>query len=227
MKILDVNIDNFSLDDLLDKIEIMMSFQKQGYLVTVNPEFLVLAQRFESFKKILNQATFAVADGVGLIFASKVLKEPLKERITGVDLMEVLCQKAAQKKWYVYLLGAKPGIAERAISVLKDRYPNLEIFIWPQRKISSPGILFVALGAPKQEFWINRHLAHWPEIKLAIGVGGAFDFISGHVKRAPVFLQRLGLEWVWRLILQPWRFIRIYKAVIIFPWLFFKKEILK
>lgn len=221
MKILGIRIDNLSLSEVLNKVEGFLGNNKQHYIVTSNPEFLVKAQKDEEFKKILNQADLSIPDGVGLVFASLFSNERIKERITGVDLMEAICEKAAQKKWPVFLFGAGPGIAEKAGEILKIKYQGLEISKDKEKAV----IIFVALGAPKQEKWINNNLKKMPNIKLAIGVGGSFDFISGNVKRAPSFMRLLGLEWFWRLILQPWRIKRIFNAVIVFSWLFFKEKI--
>jgi len=185
----------------------------------------------------------AVPDGIGLIFASRFLGQPIKQRITGVDLMEKVCQKAAQKQWPVFLFGAEEGVAEKTAKNLKEKYVGLNtvsLRATPTRSVGGarqsrgkqddndvPAILFVALGAPKQEKWIVENLSKMPSIKLAIGVGGAFDFISGRVSRAPKILRKIGLEWLWRLICQPWRAKRIFNAVVIFLWLVLRKRLLK
>jgi N-acetylglucosaminyldiphosphoundecaprenol N-acetyl-beta-D-mannosaminyltransferase len=242
MKILGVQIDNLTMAEALQRVEGFLADGQQHYIVTPNPEFLIKAQQDEEFRKILNQADLAIPDGIGLIFASWFLGQPLKERITGVDLMERICQKAAQKKWLVFLLGGKKGIAEKAANNLRKKYPGLEIeqisfgelenfdsvnlsLIEPDEILLTnkrPAVLFVALGASKQEKWIVQNLKKMPSVKLAMGVGGAFDFVAGRVRRAPKFLQQLGLEWFWRLCCQPWRIKRIFNAVIKFPWLVIK-----
>ena len=255
MKILGIKIDNLSLNEVLDKVEGFLKDNKQHYIITPNPEFLVKAQKDKEFKEILNNADLSVPDGVGLIFASLLSGEKIKQRITGVDLMEAICQKAAKKNWPVFLFGAVEGVAEKTMDNLRGKYEGLEVFIINQLEnrsshsdfferftlkgsdasqknlncsllCKSPSILFVALGAPKQEKWINENLKKMPNIKLAIGVGGAFDFISGKVKRAPKCMRLLGLEWLWRLILQPWRINRIFNAIIIFPLLVLKSKLM-
>ena len=254
MKMLGVKIDKLSLNEVLNKVKGFLEDGKSHYIVTPNPEFLVKAQKDEEFFKILNKADLSVPDGIGLVFASLLLGEKIKERVTGVDLMEAICKKAAKKKWPVFLFGAGPGVAERARENLRGRYKKLKVFIINQSENKnshpdfferftlkgsdasqknldcsllhkSPSILFVALGAPKQEKWINENLKKMPNIKLAVGVGGAFDFISERVKRAPEFMKALGLEWFWRLIIQPWRIKRIFNALIVFPYLVFKEKI--
>ena len=248
MKILGVKIDNLSLNEVLNKVEGFLKDDKQHYIVTPNPEFLVKAQKDEEFKRILNNADLSIPDGVGLILASILYGDKIKQRITGVDLMEAICEKAAEKKWSVFLFGAGEGIAKKAGENLKGRYRGLRVdgssrsdfferFTLKGSDASQknlnrslqyelPAILFVALGAPKQEKWINENLKKMPNVKLAIGVGGAFDFISGNIKRAPNFIRLLGLEWLWRLIIQPWRIKRVLNAIIIFPLLILRDKII-
>lgn len=243
-KILDVRIDSLTIEEALQRIEGFLKDNQPHYIVTPNPEFLVRAQEDEEFKEILNQADLAVPDGVGLILAARFLGQPFKQRITGTDLMEKICQRAVQKKWRVFLFGGEKGAAEKAADNLKNKYPGLEIqpkdaligtvppslgtvpkfrgTVPTNASLGRSSILFVALGAPKQEKWIVDNLEKMPWVKVAMGVGGAFDFISGRVQRAPLFLQRLGLEWFWRLFCQPWRSRRIFNAVIKFPYLVIK-----
>jgi len=220
MKILGVKVDNLSLDEVLNKVDGFLEDNKQHYITTPNPEFLVKAQKDKEFKKILNNADLSIPDGVGLVFASLLSNEKIKERIAGVDLMKAICKKAAKKSWPIFLFGAGPGVAEKAGEKLRRKYKGLEI------SENNPAIFFVALGAPKQEKWIDENLKKMPNVKLAVGVGGSFDFISGNIKRAPQFIRLLGLEWLWRLILQPWRIKRILNAVIIFPWLVLKSKLM-
>ncbi|NQV00865.1 MAG: WecB/TagA/CpsF family glycosyltransferase [Parcubacteria group bacterium] len=227
MKILGVKIDNLTMNEVLWKIKGFLEDGKQHYIVTPNPEFLVKAQEDKEFKKILNKADLAVPDGIGLVFASWFLGEPIKERITGVDLMEEICKKAAQEKWQVFLLGAEEGVAKKAAENLRRKYEGLQVVdirtvlemtsFCIRTSFQGLSLLFVALGMPKQEKWIVHNLKKMPSVKLAIGIGGAFDFIAGRIKRAPKFIRSIGMEWLWRLILQPWRIRRIFKAVIKFP----------
>ncbi len=242
VKILGVKIDNLSLQEVLEKINQFLDSKNQHYIVTPNPEFLVAAQKDNQFKEILNLADIACADGTGLIKAAKFFGKRL-QRVTGVDLVWVTCELAEQKNCSVYLLGAGGMIAEQAAENLKQEFPNLKIagaesggeIVNPKQidqdlinriNIAKPKILFVAFDQVKQEKWIFYHLDKLPSVKLAIGVGGTFDYISGAVKRAPKFLRRLGLEWLYRLIWEPSRFERIINAVIVFPFLVIKKRFL-
>jgi len=226
IRILGVKIDNLNENEILERIEGFLKNNrprigrgKQHYLVTPNPEFLVQAQKDKEFKEILNQADISIPDGVGLILSSHFLGQPIRKRIAGVDLMELICQKAAEKNWSVFLTGGEKGIAEKATENLIKKYPELKI------NSQNPKIVFVALGAPKQEKWIKNNLNKMPSVKLAMGVGGAFDFISNNTKRAPKALREIGLEWLWRLALEPWRMKRIYRAVVVFPYLVLKKRL--
>lgn len=198
------------------------------YVVTPNPEILVIAKKNSYYKKILNGARLALPDGVGVIFASKLLGLGLKRRITGVCLMESLCKRVAEKPITVGFLGAGPNIAHSTAECLVKKYPGLKV-VFAQEEWEKDGmetrldnnsgvdktidILFVAFGSPKQEIWIYENLDKLP-VKVAIGVGGAFDFVSGKVKRAPVFMQKIGLEWLFRLIIQPWRIKRQFSLIL-------------
>lgn len=233
VEILGVKIDNLSLQEVLEKIKQFLDSPNQHYIVTPNPEFLVAAQKDEKFKEILNYADVAVADGIGLVKAAKFLGQRL-QRVTGVDLVWTICELAEQKNSPVYFLGAKELIAAQAAENLKKYYPNLKIagaesggeIIDPSQNDldllnrindTKPLIIFVAFGQVKQEKWIFYHLDKLPTVKLAIGIGGALDYISGRVVRAPKFIRRIGLEWLYRLIWEPKRWKRIFNAVVVFP----------
>lgn len=232
-KILDVKIDNLYLAEVLESIELFLESNKQHYIVTTNPEFIVHAQHDEEFKDILNKANISIADGMGIKFAAKRYGWKLKNRITGVDLMMSIAGIAEQKKKTIYLLGSKKGVPSAAAFQLILKYPNLKIVgaetgyrSWHRHikedklvkmiNRKKPDILFVALGHGKQEKWIARNLSKLNSVKLAMGVGGSFDYISGQVKRAPELVRKFGFEWLYRLIRQPWRLPRILTAVVRF-----------
>ncbi|MFH1186996.1 MAG: WecB/TagA/CpsF family glycosyltransferase [Candidatus Levyibacteriota bacterium] len=189
------------------------------YVVTPNPEILVIADRDVNYKKVLNEAKLALPDGVGVIIVGKVLGKGFKDRVTGVDLMESLCKRVSEKPITVGFLGAGHGVAVLTAECLVKKYPDLKVSLaqeeWNNADLrlasktnnnrsKTIDILFVAFGSPKQEIWIAENLEKLP-VKVVIGVGGAFDFISGKVKRAPVWVQEIGFEWLFRLIIQPWR----------------------
>lgn len=225
--ILGVGIDNLILSEALGKAERFLNSGKINFIATPNPEIILAAKKDDEFRKILNSADLALADGVGLIFASRFLKTPLKQRISGVDFTLALCGLAEKKEKTVFLLGGGEGVAEKTGQELKKLFPRLKISgtaggtkadNFPPRNVRAD-ILFAAFGAPKQEKWIFANLTALESsgVKIALGVGGAVDIISGRLPRAPLFLRRIGLEWLWRLILEPRRLKRIFNAVIIFP----------
>ena len=193
-------------------------------ICTVNPEFIVDARRDPAFARVLADADLCVPDGAGVLWAARRMGQPLHERVTGSDGIYRICARAAARGWRVYLLGAAPGVAEQAAAVLLDRYPGLIVAgcyagspadaEWPdicaRLNAAAPDILFIAYGHPRQDFWIDQHRAELPAA-VAIGVGGAFDFVAGVAQRAPVWMQRRNLEWLHRLITQPWRWRRMLK----------------
>ena len=233
INILGVLIDNIKKEELLLRISSFLEDGKQHFLVTPNPEIVLSAQKDEEFRAILNRADIAIPDGFGLILASYYLKTPLGDRITGVDLMLEICKIGEDKGKSVYLLGGEKGIAEKTAKVLIDKFPKIKIVGAESggkiekenlkdenllKKISekNPDIIFVALGGGKQEKWIDANLKNLPSVKLAMGIGGAFDFISGKIKRAPLVMRKLGLEWLFRLFLEPRRIKRIFNATVVF-----------
>lgn len=236
-KILQVNITNETekivLEYLFGRIK---NSKKKIFIITPNPEMLVYASTHLDYQDKLNAADIALPDGIGLFFASGVMGDPLQERITGVDFLEKLCKQAREKPLSMGFLGGKDGVAKRAAERLLKIYPWLEIVFvaeeWSkegyavasslpaaagkgknkqnasdQSQTTPIDILFVAYGVPKQEEWIYENLQSLP-VKAAIGVGGAFDYLSGAVQRAPFIIRFLGFEWLFRLIVQPWRFRR-------------------
>ncbi len=239
VNILGVLIDNLKKSEVLEAVEQFLSDGRQHYIVTPNPEIAVAMQKDKEFLEILNKAGLSVPDGFGLILASKYLSRPLKEKIHGVDLMVDICRLAEQKNYSVYLLGGEEGIAKKATENILKKFPGLRVVgaesggkitnfqfsIFNFQKINNakPNILFVALGAGKQEKFISQNLAKMPSVKIAMGVGGAFDFIAEKVKRAPAWMRKIGLEWLWRLFIQPWRWRRILTATIKFSWLVITK----
>lgn len=196
-------------------------------ICTVNPEFIMDARRNATFAAALRRADLRVPDGVGVLWAARMLGAPLSERVTGSDGIYQICQRAANEGWRVFLLGAGPGVAEMAAQKLRERYAGLQVVgtyagspaieEWPtiQARLAAaqPDILFVAYGHPRQDLWIDTHRHELPA-KVALGIGGAVDFVAGVAQRAPLWLQQLGLEWLHRLIMQPWRWRRMVKLPI-------------
>jgi N-acetylglucosaminyldiphosphoundecaprenol N-acetyl-beta-D-mannosaminyltransferase len=191
---------------------------------TASPEFVMIAQDDPAFMQVLHGADLCVADGVGLLFAARYLGRRLPERVTGADGLPLIAERAAQAGWKLFLLGAAPGIAEQVADTLRQRYPGVQIVGTyagspsPEeeddiiRRVNHSGadILFVAYGAPHQDKWIARNRDRL-QVSVAIGVGGALDFAAGAVPRAPRWMRRLALEWLYRLIRQPWRWRRMLR----------------
>jgi N-acetylglucosaminyldiphosphoundecaprenol N-acetyl-beta-D-mannosaminyltransferase len=195
------------------------------HVVTVNPEFVIAARRQPAFARALHESALATADGVGITLAGRLLGVPVGERITGVDLVESLAElSAGNEQCRLFLLGAGPGVANETAERLRARFPGTRIVgtfagsskdtgfaeIEARLDAADATVLLVAFGHPTQDLWIARHrealAAHG--ILVSIGVGGSFDYLSGRVPRAPRLVRRLGLEWLYRLIRQPWRWRR-------------------
>ncbi|MCS7251469.1 MAG: WecB/TagA/CpsF family glycosyltransferase [Thermoflexus sp.] len=221
-RILGVRVHDVTMGEALRIVEAFLARGQPAQICTVNPEFVMRARRDPAFFRTLENASLNVPDGVGLLWAGRILKQPLRERVPGVELMEALAARAAERGWRVFLLGAAAGVADRAAAVLQARYPGLVVagtfagsprpedapVILERLRKARPNLLFVAYGAPQQDLWIARHQ---PElgVPVAMGVGGAFDFIAGMVPRAPRWMREAGLEWLYRLIRQPWRWRRM------------------
>jgi N-acetylglucosaminyldiphosphoundecaprenol N-acetyl-beta-D-mannosaminyltransferase len=214
----------------LEWVEAAVAARTPRQICTANPEFILTAQEDAKFKAILNQADLVIPDGVGVLWAARQLGKFLPERVAGSDLVVRLAERGAQQGWRIFFLGAAEGVAARAAEILQARFPAFncvgtfsgspriedEAEILRHIHAAQPDILFVAFGHPKQDKWIAR-LREKLNVPVSMGVGGSFDFIAGVVPRAPLWLQRLNLEWLYRLWKQPWRAGRIFNAVVRFP----------
>jgi len=221
-------------------LEKLTGHGKHFFIATPNPEMLLEARKNEPFKKILNHTDLNIPDGFGIMLAARMNGKPLKERITGTDLMQAICHHAPEGT-KIFLLGAAPGVAEKTKEKLEKYHSHIKVVgthsgspaheedSHTQHLINESGaeLLFVAFGAPKQEMWLARNLSHLTHVKVAMGVGGAFDFIAGVVKRAPYWMRKVGIEWLYRLIKQPSRIGRIFNATIKFPLLFLASKFRK
>lgn len=226
--ILGVPVDCLTRSEVLESIRGYLRGISQHHIATPNPEIVLEAQHNAPLLKILRSTSLNIADGVGLLWAARRHGKRIPERITGTDLLDDICSIYGLK---IFLLGAQPGVAERAAAELRRRHLDLEVVgtfagspkPFDEDRIISmvnalkPAALFVAYGAPAQELWIARNLEKMPSVKVAMGVGGAFDFIAGVAKRAPRWMQKGGVEWLWRLARQPSRARRIFNATIMFP----------
>ncbi len=228
--ILGIKFSELSAPEVLQKIESFLQGDKQHYAVTPNPEIILSAHNDEEFFYILNKADLSLADGFGLKVASKLLSSKI-ERVTGADTAFALLEYAAQNNVKVAVINWEEGLSakEEILQAATKKFPGLNIAVFnAPRNIKladsliadinsfSPQLLFCGLGFPFQEKVIYHNLKKLPSIKVALGIGGTFDFLTGKAKRAPSLWQYLGLEWLWRLIIQPKRYKRIFRATFIF-----------
>jgi N-acetylglucosaminyldiphosphoundecaprenol N-acetyl-beta-D-mannosaminyltransferase len=221
--ILGCNFAPLTCRETLDEIFSLIKNGERGYLCTVNVAILMMMRRDAGLRNFIEKAWCCVADGTPLVWASRLLGRPLPERVTGVDLVETLCRRAAESDVGVYLLGAQRHVVERVARRLCERYPGLKINGYDDGYFEEEGaqaraeavrdsgakILIVAMGVPRQERFIEEQ---WERlgVNFAIGVGGSFDVLAGLRKRAPAFLQRIGLEWTYRLCQEPRRLFHRY-----------------
>jgi N-acetylglucosaminyldiphosphoundecaprenol N-acetyl-beta-D-mannosaminyltransferase len=220
--VLGVRVDCVDMDAALAQIESFVAAGGRHLIATVNPEFVMRAGDDGEFARVLESAALCLADGSGVVWAARRQGCSLAEPVTGTDLIPRLAALCAQRNFRLFLLGAAPGVADDLARRLRERNPALQVAAHSGspdpaddaetlRKIDAarPHVLLVAYGAPRQELWIDRlgdRLAH---VAVAIGVGGAFDYLTGRVPRAPVWMRRVGLEWLFRLARQPWRIRRM------------------
>jgi N-acetylglucosaminyldiphosphoundecaprenol N-acetyl-beta-D-mannosaminyltransferase len=223
LNILGVPVHALTTADALQQVRCFMAKPRLHQIATVNPEFVMAAQQDAAFRYVLRQAELCLPDGIGLVLASRWLGRPLPERVAGSEFVYQLAELAAQKGWPLYLLGAGPGVAEEAAAVFQRLYPGLIVAgtyagspdveennsIVQRINDSGAQLLYVAYGAPRQDKWIERNRHILTHVRVAMGVGGALDFVSGRAVRAPQWIQKLGLEWLDRLIRQPWRWRRM------------------
>lgn len=218
--ILEIPVDAIAMKEAVARAGEMLESSSFHHIITLNPEILLYASRDASYAGVLQKGSMALPDGIGLVWMGRLLGIPFKERVTGVDFMIELARLAEQKKKSVFFIGGRGGAAEQSAQWLSRRFPGLIVRGWSEDTAAIPDadIVFVALGAPRQEQWIAANRSRLPGVRIAIGVGGAFDMLAGKKPRAPRFMQAAGLEWLWRFLLEPRaRCARIYNAVIIFP----------
>lgn len=217
-----VRFDNVTMEEALARAIALLPEKRGAYVVTPNSEIVYEAMADESLRDLLNAADLVLPDGAGVVLGSKILKTPLKEKVAGVDFADRLLGHLAETGGSVYLLGGKPGIAELAGQKMREKNPDLTICgmadgyfrdegpVVEAIQQAAPDVLFVCLGAPKQERFMARHQKELP-VGLMAGLGGSLDSFAGTVKRAPKWMIRLNLEWFYRLLKEPWRFKRMLR----------------
>ena len=221
-----VRLHRVSLTDAITALDRFIDSGRPHQVVTVNLDFLRLAHRDAQFRQVLNSADLAVADGMPVVWLSRTAGDPLPARVTGVDLTLHAAELAARKGYSIFLLGAAPAVAERAAAALVRSHPGLRqpgVFsppmgVWSDReqcdivervRAAKPDMLFVALGAPRQDLWLRERLQEL-NVPVCAGIGGSLDIIAGNVSRAPAWMQSVGLEWTHRLMCEPRRLARRY-----------------
>ena len=221
-EIMGVSFDNLTLAEAIGKGVDLAAGPGFSYVVTPNPEIVNMGREMPDYRDILNNAALVLPDGIGVIHAAKILGTPLKERVPGIDFATGLLSELEQSGGRLFLLGAKPGVADQAAENLKKKYPKLTICgtndgyfkdsapVVEKIKEAQADVAFVCLGAPKQERWIAEY-GPQTGAHLMIGLGGVLDVYAGNVKRAPAIWQKMGLEWFYRLVHQPSRFGRMAK----------------
>lgn len=220
VNILGAKVDLVKMDVAFERAAGFLKGGEKKVIFTPNSEIILYASRNEDFMKKLNSADLLIADGIGVVYASKMLKRPLRERVAGFDLLKRLMPYAAKEGLSVYLLGAKPGVAEKAAENLKNEYKGLKIVgmhdgyfkddgeVIADINEKKPDLLLVCLGFPKQEEWVAKNRDKL-SVRLMIGAGGSLDVFAGTAERAPDFYVNHGLEWLYRLKKEPWRFMRM------------------
>jgi N-acetylglucosaminyldiphosphoundecaprenol N-acetyl-beta-D-mannosaminyltransferase len=245
-KILSVKVASTTHTEVLNVVKNSLKKRKHSakplFITTPNPEIVVKSQNDSELLVALNEADIALPDGVGIIYASKFLGLKLRERISGREMFEEMLELANKKRLKVFLLGGTSEVNKDALEKISKKYPKVKtkgsadiqinnkgysvserdrkrhIEILDTINVQKPDLLFVALGAPKQEKWALHNLDSL-DVKVVMVVGGAFDYFAGKMSKPPALFARLGLEWLWRVLLEPTRIKRILNAVVVFPYL--------
>ena len=222
LNIMGVDFDSLTLSEAVDRAEALISERRAAYVVTPNPEIVMTCWENTDAMEAVQNADLVLPDGVGVVYGATILGTPLKGKLPGIDFATELMRRMAKRYGRVYLLGAKPGVAEMAGERLTEQFPGLIVCgthdgyfqedapVIDEINALQPDLLLVCLGAPKQEIWMLRNRSAL-KVGLMAGLGGSLDVFAGTVKRAPAFFQKLGLEWFYRLIKEPWRFKRMMK----------------
>jgi N-acetylglucosaminyldiphosphoundecaprenol N-acetyl-beta-D-mannosaminyltransferase len=227
--ILGVGFDRVALIDAVAQIEACLDRGERTFIITANPEFVMLCREDPELAAIAAGADLVVPDGTGAVVAARLLGDPLPGRAPGRLLVDRLAALATERRLSMFLLGGAPGIAERAAATLRARHPELRIAgtyagsadddadVLPRVVAAAPDVVLVAFGMPKQERWIARNLPQLPSARVAVGVGGSLDYLAGAAKAPPAVIHAVGLEWLWRLLRDPkrWRRQRVLPVFVL------------
>lgn len=220
--VMGVGFDSLTIEEAVQRAKKLMAERRAAYVVTPNPEIVMACRERAETMEAVNAADLVLPDGVGVVYGARILGTPLKQKLPGIDFIQALMADMAQEGKSVFLLGAKPGVAEKAGERLETMFPGLVIAgahdgyfkddapVIEAVNAAQPDLLLVCLGAPKQELWMQRN-QNVLNIGLMAGLGGSLDVFAGNVKRAPKLFQKLGLEWFYRLLKEPKRIGRMMK----------------
>jgi len=224
---LNTYVNNVTMDETIKEIEKMIKDNKKSYIVAVNVDVIIKIEEDDELKKATDNADMVLIDGKPLIWISKIKKKPIKEKISGSDLVPKLCEVANEKGYSIFILGGKDGIADQAKEKLENQYKNIKIvgtyappigFENDEKELNKineminktkPDLLFACLGCPKQEKWIAKNIDKY-NAKVSICAGATVDFLAGNVKRAPKWMSNCGLEWFYRFLQEPRRLFKRY-----------------
>lgn len=227
IKFLNIEIDNLSMQESIDYIDKLIQNKKPSYLVTPNVDHIVKLEKDKEFMEVYDNADLILTDGMPLIWISKILKTPIKEKVSGSDIFPEICKLAVKKDYSIFLLGAAEGVAVKAANNLKNKYEGLNIlgtfspsygfendeveirYIIKKISEAKPDILAVGLGAPKQEKFIYKYKDEL-NVPISLAIGASIDFEAGNINRAPLWMQRIGLEWFYRFLKEPKRMFKRY-----------------
>lgn len=223
VNILKVPVDKINMNEAIYEMEQMIKKRIPSQIVTPNSIMITIAQKNPELLHCLKSAQLSLPDGIGVVWGSRILKDSIQQRVTGIDFMMEAIQKAEVKGYRVFFLGSKDNIVKNTAEKLQGKYSNLKIAgyhhgyfsqkeeekVLQKIKKTSPHILFVGMGVGRQELWVHRNLSEL-NVPVAVGVGGSFDVVSGKIKRAPFWMQKAGLEWLYRFIIEPKRFFQTY-----------------
>jgi N-acetylglucosaminyldiphosphoundecaprenol N-acetyl-beta-D-mannosaminyltransferase len=218
LRILGSRVDPVDMDEAAQRIAQLLAQRRFAQVVTFGSEMAMYARRDPAYREVVNDADLVVPDTIGVVYAARLLGQPLRERVAGIELIGRICEICAHEHVRIFMLGAAPGVAQEAAAVLQSRHPNLAIAgcrdgyfsqaeepeVLADVAASGARVVFVALGFPRQELWVRAHAAELGSV-VCIGVGGSFDVLSGRLQRAPSLLRAIGLEWLYRLVTQPHR----------------------
>ena len=225
-EILGLHFDNLTREEAARRGAELLAEDRFHYVVTPNPEFILAAEKDDDFRAILNGADLVLPDGIGVVYSAKILGTPLKERVAGIEFAADMLSHLNEVGGRLFLLGAKPGVAEEAGRRILEQHPNIALcgtrdgYFKDEEEVllevaaARPDLLFVCLGAPKQEKWMARWGKH-TGARMAIGLGGCLDVFAGNVERAPESWQKLGLEWAYRLKKEPKRIGRMARLPLV------------